>query len=105
MQQIRSEYLFVSSKRDNTLQKQLGVGPPGTQAVYFWQPLLLEKTQEAQISCIPSISCYHHMSSSFYLKWTEFTRKYQFCSNCGSPGIQIKLEQIQNFFVNSVHFR
>ena len=30
-----SENLFVSPKRDMALQKQLGVGSPGTQAVYF----------------------------------------------------------------------
>ena len=30
----------------------------GAQAVYFWRPLLLEKCQETQIPCIPSI--WHH---------------------------------------------
>ena len=48
---------FVSSKRDITLQKQFGIGSPGTKAVYFWRPLLLKECQEAQIPCIPSISC------------------------------------------------
>ena len=57
MQQFGSENLFVSSKRDIALQKQLGCGSPGTQAVYFWRPLWLEKCQEAQIPCISPISC------------------------------------------------
>ena len=31
----------------------------------------------------------NQMTSSFYLKWTEFTRNCKFCSNCGSPGTQL----------------
>ena len=31
-----------------------------------------------------------HMTSLFYLKWTEFTRNCEFCSNCGSPGTRTK---------------
>ena len=30
-----------------------------------------------------------HMTSSFYLKWTEFTRKFEFCSNCGLQGLKL----------------
>ena len=37
-----SETVYVSSKREITLQIQLGVGSTGTQAVYFLQLLLLE---------------------------------------------------------------
>ena len=61
--------MYVSSKRDITLSKQLGVGSPGTQSPYFWRPLLLEKCQKAQIPCIPpffmleNIS-YHHFTWS-----------------------------------------
>ena len=44
-------------KRDITLPKQLGIGSPGTQALYLWRPLLLEKCQKAQIQCIPSFLC------------------------------------------------
>ena len=28
-----------------------------SKALYFWQPVLLEKCQEAQIQCIPPFSC------------------------------------------------
>ena len=38
-----------------------------------------------------------HMTSSFYLKWTEFPRNCEFCSNCGSPGTRTKSKQIHNF--------
>ena len=38
-----------------------------------------------------------HMTSSFYLNWTEFARNLWIWSNCGSPGTRIKFEQIRNF--------
>ena len=38
-----------------------------------------------------------HMTSSFYLKWTKFTRSCEFCSNYGFPRTRTKLEQIHNF--------
>ena len=34
-----------------------------------------------------------HVTSSFYLKRTELTRNCTFCTNCGSQGTRIKLEQ------------
>ena len=40
------------------MQKQFGDGSPGTQVVYFWQPLVLERCQEAQMLCIPHMSRY-----------------------------------------------
>ena len=46
-----------------------------------------------------------HMISSFYPKWTEFTRNCEFHSKYGSLGNQTKLEQNSQFLVNSVHFR
>ena len=46
-----------------------------------------------------------HMISSFYPKWTEFTRNCEFHSKYGSRGNQTKLEQNSQFLVNSVHFR
>ena len=38
-----------------------------------------------------------HMISSFYLKWTKFTRNCEFSFICGSPGTRTKLEQTHNF--------
>ena len=89
MQQFGSENLYVSSKRDITLPKQLGVGSSGTQALYFWRPLLLEKCQKAKIPCIPPFLCKELMISLFFLKWTEFTRNCEFFSFVGSQGLEI----------------
>ena len=40
-----------------------------------------------------------HMISSFYLKWTKFTKNCEFFSICGSPGTWTKLEEIHNFLL------
>ena len=37
-----------------------------------------------------------HVISSFYWKWTEFTRHCEFCSNCESQRIRTKLAKIHN---------
>ena len=39
--------------------------------------------------------------SYFYLKWTEFMRNCDLCSNYGSLGTQAKWEQNSQFLVNS----
>ena len=36
-------------KKDITLQRQLGAGSQGTQALFFWRPALLEKYLKTQI--------------------------------------------------------
>ena len=47
-------------------------------------------------SMIPCIHARKHMISSFYLKWTEFTRYCKFWSNCQSQGTRTKSVQIRN---------
>ena len=79
------------------MQKQLGGRSLGTQAVYFWQPLVLEKCQKAQIPCLLIFHVRELMILSFCLKWTELTRNCELCSNCESPETWNKLEQITTF--------
>ena len=57
VEQSVSENVYASLERDITLQKQVGIGFPGTQALYFWQPALLKKCKKAQIPCISPFSC------------------------------------------------
>ena len=57
LQQSDPQLLDFSSERDITLQTQLGVWSPCTQALYFWPPVLLEKCRKAQIPCICPLSC------------------------------------------------
>ena len=95
VQQSGSENLHVSSERDITMQKQLSIGSPGAQTLYFWRAVLLKKYKKAQIPCI----------APFYLIWTKFPRNCESCCNYWSSGTQIKIEQDRKFLVNSVHFR
>ena len=46
-----------------------------------------------------------HMISSFHLKWTEFTRNFEFCSNLVWVPEDQKLKQNSQFPGNSVQFR
>ena len=48
---------ICSSERDMSLQKQISLGSSGTQTLYFWRPILLEKWQKDQILCISLFSC------------------------------------------------
>ena len=97
--------MYFSSKRVITLQKQLGVGSPGTQALYFGGYFYSKNARKLRFHLLLHFHARKHMIPSFYLKWTKFTRNCDFFSSCGSPRTQTKLEQIQKFLVNLVHFR
>lgn len=47
----------------------------------------------------------YHVVKQFYLKWTEFIRNCEFCSNYSSPRNRTELEQSSQFLVNSVSIR
>ena len=49
--------MYISSERDITLQKQLGIVSPVIQALYIWQPVLLKNCKKSQIPCTPPFSC------------------------------------------------
>ena len=54
---IKCVHFFKNSQKDITLPKQLGVASPGTQALYFWRPILLKKCQKSQIPRTPPFLC------------------------------------------------
>ena len=101
---VQNICLFLQ-KEITHCKNSLALGPQGPKQYIFGNHFYSKNTKKLRFHVFLQFHVKKHMSSSFYLKWIEFTRNYQFCSNCGSPGIQIKLEQIQNVFVNSVHFR
>ena len=86
--------MYVSSKRDITLQKQFGVGSPGTQLVYFWWPLLLEKCQKAQIPYVSPFSCKKIWHHHFTWSGPNLQEIVNFVPIVGPPGT--KLEHIHN---------
>ena len=78
---------------------------PGDPRTVFLVTSFNRKMPESSDSMHSSIFMLENMISSFYPKWTEFTRNCEFHSKYGSRGNQTKLEQNSQFLVNSVHFR
>ena len=57
MQQYGSENLYVSSEKKHNTAEVARRSPPGTQALYLWQTVLVKKCCQAQIPCLPPFSC------------------------------------------------
>ena len=79
--------------------------PPRDPRTIFLGTSFTQKMPDSSDSMYYSIFMLENMISSFYPKWTEFTRNCEFHSKYGSRGNQTKLEQNSQFLVNSVHFR
>ena len=57
MQQSGSENLYVSSEKKHDTGEVARPWVMGTQALYYWQTILLKKCSQAQIPCLPPFSC------------------------------------------------
>ena len=68
--------MYVSSKRDITLEKQLGFGSPGNQVVYFSRPRLIKKCRKLTFHVFLPFYVKKHMTSSLYLKWTKLRKNF-----------------------------
>ena len=79
------------------MQKQLGAGYLGTQALYIWRPVLFEKSEKAQIPCIPLFS---YLKRYDIIILAEEHRIHLKMLIMG-PWTQTKLEQSSQFLVNS----
>ena len=84
-------------QKGTSLEKQLGVESPGTQAVYYGDYFYSNNGKKLKFRVFLLFHVRKHMISSFCLKWTEFTRNYEFSSNCGHSETRTKLEQIHYF--------
>ena len=78
-------------------KNSLALGPQEPKQYIFGNRVYSKNAKKLRFHVFLLFHVRKHMTSSFYLKWTKFTRKFEFCSNCGSPGTQIKLEQLHNF--------
>ena len=78
-------------------KNNLALGPQGPKQHIFEDHFYSKNARKLRFHVFLLFHVWKHMTSSFYLKWTEFTKNCGFCSNCGSPRTQIKLEQIHNF--------
>ena len=81
------------------------LGPWGPTHYIFGDQFYSKNARKLRFHVFLHFYARKHMISSFYPKWTEFTRNCEFHSKYGSRGNQTKLEQNSQFLVNSVHFR
>ena len=84
-------------QKETSLQKELGVESQGPKQYIFVDYIFSNNARKLRFHLFLLFHVRKHMASSFYLKWTEFTRNCEFCSNSGSSGTRTKLEQIYNF--------
>ena len=86
-------------QRDITVQRQLSIGLLGTQALYFLQSLLLNNARKLRFNVFLRFHARKHITK-LYLKWTEFRRNCDLCSNYGCLGTQTKYGKNSQFLVN-----
>ena len=84
-------------KETSHCQNSLALGPQGPKHYIFGDYFYSKNSRKLKFHVFLLFYTRKHMISSFYLKWTEFTRNYDFFSICGSPGTRNKLEQIHKF--------
>ena len=88
--------LFLQ-KETSHWRNNLALGPQKPKQYIFGDQFYLKNAKKLRFHVFLLFHVRKHVTSSLYLKWTKFTRNCQFCSNCGSPGTRIELEQIHNF--------
>ena len=77
-------------------KSSFALGPQGPKHYIFGDHFYLKNARKLRFHVFLLFHSRKHMTSSFYLKWTEFTRYCEFCSNCESPGTRTKLIKIHN---------
>ena len=85
-------------KETSHCKSSLALGPQGSKHYIFGDHFYLKNARKLRFYVFLLFHARKHMISSFYLKWTKFTKIWEFCSNYGSLGTQTKLEQVHNFF-------
>ena len=74
----------------------LSPGPWGPKHYIFGDRFYFENARKLRFHVVLLFHARKHVISSFYLKWTEFTRYCEFCSNCESPWTRTKLVKTHN---------
>ena len=88
--------LFLQ-KETSHCKSSLAWGPQGPKQYIFSENFYSKNAKKFRFHVFLLFHVRKYMTSLFYLKWTKLTRNHEFCSNCRSPGTQMKFEQIHNF--------
>ena len=83
-------------KETSHYKNSLALGLQGPKQYIFGDHVYSKNARKLRFHVFLLFHVRKHMTSSFYLKWTEFTRDCEIHSNCRSSGTRTKLEQIHN---------
>ena len=74
-------------KETSHCKSSLALGPQGPKRYILGNRFYSKNTRKLRFHVFLLSDDTKHMISSFYLKWTEFMRNYEFFSNYGSLGV------------------
>ena len=92
---VQKIWMFLQ-KETSDCKTSLVLGPQGPNQYIFADYFYSNNAGKLRFHVFLLFHVRKHMTLSFYLKWTKFTRKCECCSNFGSTGTWIKLEKIHN---------
>ena len=78
-------------KETSHCKNSLVLGPQGPKQYIIGDHFYSKNVRKFRFHVFLLFCVRKHMTSSFYLKWTEFTRNCEFYSNFGSPGTRTKI--------------
>ena len=84
-------------QKETSYCNSLALGPQEPKQYIFGDHFYSKNVRKLRFHVFLHFHVRIHMTSSFYLKWTKFTRNFEFYFNCGSPETRTKLEQFHNF--------
>ena len=87
---IRKICMFLQ-KETSHCKNSLALGRQGPKQYIFGDHFYSKNVRKLRFHVFLLFCVRKHMTSSFYLKWTEFTRNCEFYSNFGSPGTRTKI--------------
>ena len=84
-------------KETSHCKSSLALGPQGSKHYIFGDHFYLKNARKLRFYVFLLFHARKHMISSFYLKWTKFTKIWEFYSNCGSRGPKLNWNKFTIF--------
>ena len=84
-------------KETSHCKNSLVLGPQGPKQYIFGNYFYSNNVRKLRSHVFLLANVRKYTTSSFYLKWMEFTKSCEFCFNYGFLSTQTKLEQIHKF--------
>ena len=85
-------------KETSHCKNSLAMGPKGAGQYIFGNQFYSKNAGKYRFHVFLPYHVRKHMKSSFYLKWTKFTKTMNFVANVSSREPKLNWKQIYNFF-------